>query len=154
MRRKPTNDELAARQHGVVTRTQLLDGGWSPSRIDRELRARRLHQLQRGVFAVGHPALTDHGRWMAAVLACGPGAVLSHHSAAALHRLPVGDNGLTRVTARSVHKRPRIDVHRARLPARDRTTLHRIPVTTVARTLADLAHSLDDKSLHRAVKEA
>jgi hypothetical protein len=52
--------------------------------VDREVAARRLHVIQRGVYAVGHRALTREGRWMAAVLACGPRAVLSHHSAAAL----------------------------------------------------------------------
>jgi very-short-patch-repair endonuclease len=91
---------------------------------------------------------------MAAVLACGPGAALSHQSAAALWGLPVNDNGLTRVVAPSVHDRRCIDVHRSRLHARDRDTRRAIPVTTVARALADCSHSLDDEALHRAVKEA
>jgi hypothetical protein len=91
---------------------------------------------------------------MAAVLACGPGAVLSHRSAGALWGLPIGDNGLSHVTAPTAHTRRRVDVHRASLDPRDHTVRHGIPVTTLARTLADLAHSLDDASYHRAVKEA
>jgi very-short-patch-repair endonuclease len=147
-------DELARRQHGVVARHQLVDGGWSPSRIARERHARRLHHLHTGVYAVGHRALTDNARWMAAVLACAPDGVLSHHSAAALWGLPVRDNGLTRITTTNRRRRPAILIHRATLDTRDITTRHNIPVTTVARALADLAHSLDDQRYHRVVKEA
>jgi very-short-patch-repair endonuclease len=154
MRRQPIIDRKVAGQHGVIARAQLLDAGWSASQIDREVGARRLHVIQRGVYAVGHSALTREGRWMAAVLACGPGAVLSHHSAAALWGLPVHDNGLTRVTAPTVHSRRGTDVHRAILARRDRTVRRGIPVTSVARALADLAHALDDERYHRVVKEA
>ncbi|MEA2176901.1 MAG: hypothetical protein QOG77_198, partial [Solirubrobacteraceae bacterium] len=93
-------------------------------------------------------------RWMTAVLPCGAGAILSRHSAAAWHGLPVSDNGLTRVTVTSDLRRPRIDAHRAELAPQDRSIRHHIPVASVARTLADLAHTLDDKSLHRVVKDA
>jgi very-short-patch-repair endonuclease len=89
---------------------------------------------------------------MAATLATG--GALSHHSGGALHELPVSDNGLTRVTVTGRARKPRIDAHRADLHPRDRTTRHGIPVTTVARTLVDLSHSLDDESLHRVVREA
>jgi very-short-patch-repair endonuclease len=147
-------DELARRQHGVVARRQLLDNGWSPSRIARERHARRLHRLHAGVYAVGHRALTDKARWMAAVLACGPDGVLSHHSAAALWRLPVRDNGLTRVTATHRRRRPGIVIHRAHLHTQDHTVRHGIRVTTVARTLADISRSLGEERFHRAVKEA
>jgi very-short-patch-repair endonuclease len=152
MRHKSSIDSLAARQFGVVTRAQLLEIGWSPSRIARERRALRLHRIHAGVYAVGHRAIADRGRWLAATLACD--GVLSHHSAAALWELPVADNGLTRITATTERRRARIDAHRADLHPRDRTVRHGIPVTTVARTLADLAHSLDDESLHRVVREA
>ena len=145
-------DRLAGRQHGIVSRTQLLDAGWHRSRIDREVAARRLHRVHAGVYAVGHRAITDRGRWLAATFACD--GDLGHHSAGALWELPISDNGLTRVIAPTAHQRARIDVHRADLHPRDRTTRHGIPVTTVARTLADLAHSLDDESLHRVVREA
>jgi very-short-patch-repair endonuclease len=154
MRRKVRIDDIAGRQHGVVTREQLLGIGWSPSRIDRAMRAGQLHRIHTGVHAVGHRALSDHGRWLAAVLACPTAAVLSHHSAAMLHGLPVSDNGLTRVsTARHV-RRPGFDTHRAHLAPPERTVRHRIPVTSVARTLADLAHTLDEQSLHRTIREA
>ncbi len=136
----------------MITHAQLLDAGWSPSRIDRQVRARWLHRVHRGVYAVGHRALTDRGRWLAATLACD--AALSHHSGGALWELPISDNGLTRVTTSTARRRARIDAHRAHLHPRDRTIRHGIPVTTVARTLVDLSHSLDDQSLHRVVREA
>src|SRR3954469_16548737 len=70
-------------QHGVVARRQLLALGYSHDAIRHRVAAGRLHPVMRGVYAVGRPQLTPKGRWMAAVLACGPGAVLSHDSAAA-----------------------------------------------------------------------
>lgn len=75
---------LAARQLGVVTRTQLLGAGLSRRQIETALSKGRLHLLHRGVYAVGHPALPPRGRELAALLACGPNAVLSHRSAATL----------------------------------------------------------------------
>ena len=78
---------LAGRQHGVVTRAQLRELGFRDSAIDRRVAAGRLHRLHRGVYAVGHRVLSPHGRSMAAVLACGRGAALSHASAAALWEL-------------------------------------------------------------------
>ncbi|HEX5594343.1 MAG TPA: type IV toxin-antitoxin system AbiEi family antitoxin domain-containing protein [Solirubrobacterales bacterium] len=78
---------LAARQHGVVTAKQLAEVGLGRSAISERTRSGRLHRLHRGVYAVGHRAPDWHERWMAAVLACGEGAVLSHHSAAALWKL-------------------------------------------------------------------
>ena len=133
MRHKFSIDALAARQFGVVTRAQLLEMGWSPSRIARDRRALRLHPVYAGVYAVGHRAITDRGRWLAAKVACD--GVLSYQSAGALSELPISDNGLTRVTAATARRRARIDVHRADRQARDRTTRHGIPVTTIARTL-------------------
>ena len=78
---------LAASQHGVVGRRQLLDMGLGGDAIDRRVALGRLHLLHRGVYAVGHPLVTRSGSWMAAVLAAGPNAVLSHHAAAALWRI-------------------------------------------------------------------
>ena len=87
MRRRLATDRtiaaLAERQGGVVSPAQLVAAGVSPQRIDRRLRAGRLHAVHRGVYAVGHRLISDDGRRTAAVLACGPGAVLSHASAAA-----------------------------------------------------------------------
>jgi very-short-patch-repair endonuclease len=154
MRGKVITSTVAGRQHGVVSRKQLLAAGVAGSRIARDLAAGRLHRIHAGVYAAGHRALTDHGRWMAAVLACGPRAVLSHHSAAALWGLPVRDNGLSRVIAPTAHKHRCVVVHRAALAPQDTTTRHRIPVTSVARALADCAHLLDAHTFHRAVKEA
>jgi very-short-patch-repair endonuclease len=145
-------DGLATRQHGIVSRPQLLDAGWHPSRIARELKAGRLHRVHRGVYAVGHRPRTDLARWMAATLACN--GVLSHQSAGALHDLAVIDRGLTHVTARSDLRRPRIHVHRDRLDAADHTKVHNIPVTRIARTLIDLDRVLDDRAFDRVVRDA
>src|SRR5215218_8710774 len=76
--------ELARRQHGVVTRGQLLDLGFSAEAIKHRVQKGRLHPVVRGVYVVGRRDLSREGRWMAAVLACGPGAALSHRCAAAL----------------------------------------------------------------------
>src|SRR3954451_18328618 len=78
---------LARRQHWVVTRAQLLERGLGSRAIRHRLRTGRLHPLRRGVYAVGRADVDSHGRWMAAVLACGPLALLSHESAAALLRI-------------------------------------------------------------------
>lgn len=75
---------LVRAQHGVLTRTQLLKLGISAKGVKHRVATGRLHPLAAGVYAVGRPGLTPHGRWMAAVLACGPDAVLSHRSAAEL----------------------------------------------------------------------
>ena len=76
--------ELAARQHGVVSVRQLAQLGLGKDAVGRRARDGRLHLVRRGVYAVGHTRLTREGRWMVAVLGSGPGAVLSHRSAAAL----------------------------------------------------------------------
>src|SRR4051794_36849988 len=75
---------LADRQHGVVERTQLAKLGLARGAIEWRVQRKRLHPLHRGVYSVGHRVLSGRGRWMAAVLSAGPGAVLSHRSAAAL----------------------------------------------------------------------
>ena len=91
-------------------------------------------------------------RWMAATLACG--GVLSHHSAGALHDLPIRDRGLTHVTARSDLRRPRINIHRSNLDSADHTKIQGIPVTRIARTLIDLDRVLDDRAFDRLVRDA
>jgi predicted transcriptional regulator of viral defense system len=87
---------VAANQHGVVTSTQLCAAGVSASAISDRVKAGRLHRVHRGVYAVGHARLSQHGIWMAAVLACGDGAVLSHQSAAALWRITASHPALPR----------------------------------------------------------
>jgi predicted transcriptional regulator of viral defense system len=79
--------DLARNQHGVVSSDQLRSVGYTPQAIYHRIRTGRLHPLHRGVYVVGRPHVTDHGRWTAAILACGNDAVLSHSSAAALWRI-------------------------------------------------------------------
>src|SRR3978361_1609010 len=78
---------VAARQHGVVTQRQLREAGMGRAAISRRTASGRLHRLHQGVYAIGYPVASREGRWMAAVLASGDGAVLSHMSAAALWEL-------------------------------------------------------------------
>src|SRR2546423_12455129 len=78
---------LALAQHGVVSHSQLLELGLSASAVRNRVARHSLHRIQEEVYAVGHRSLTREARWMAAVLACGPAAVLCHHSALALHGL-------------------------------------------------------------------
>jgi hypothetical protein len=147
---------LARRQYGVVTRVQLLALGLTARQIDRRLAAGRLQRLHAGVFAVGPVAVQREGRWLAAVLACGEGALLSHRSAATLWRIRDGEGPRPDVTVAlpAGRRHPRIAVHRARLIWPDRARLHRIPVTSVARTLVDLAHELEPDELERAYRQA
>src|SRR4051794_23560054 len=130
----------AERQHGVVTRAQLLADGIGRRAIDRRITTGLLRPLHRSVFAVGHRALRREAWWMAAVLAAGPGAALSHRSAAAFWR--IRNDGRTRIEI-SVpkHRRstPRLEMHAIDMAADDVTIEDGIRVTTPARTLFDLA---------------
>jgi very-short-patch-repair endonuclease len=150
--------ELAARQHGVVTADQLRSCGLNRGGIEHRLAVRRLQRLYRGVYAFGHRELTTAGRLLAAVLACGPGAVLSHFSAAVLWALlrpeygPV-DVTVPRRTGRA--KRPGIRIHSVRdLDPRDVTVKDGIPVTTPAKTLIDLNAVVGDRLVERAFEQA
>ena len=148
---------LAARQHGVVGRSQLAELGFGRGAIHHRLAAGRLHRLHPAVYAVGHTRLTDRGRWMAAVLACGTGAFLSHQSAGALWGLRPTSRATIDVTTPG-RTRPissGISVHRVRHPhSDDRCVRDGIPVTTVARTLLDLAEVVSPTQLRRAFEEA
>lgn len=131
---------LAEGQHGVVARRQLSALGLGREAIGRRVRSGRLHRLHSGVYAVGHRVLSPHARWMAAVLACGPGAVLSHHSAAALWGIRDNRDGPIDVSSpRKGKSHGSIRRHEARLPPDEITVHHGIPVTTVPRTIFDLA---------------
>ncbi len=147
---------VASRQHGVVTREQLRSVGIGDGSVSWWVRTERLHRLHHGVYAVGHPVVTPEGRWLAAVLACGQGAVLSHRSAAALWGIGVADRGRVDVTVPRTRKGPAgIAVHRARrLAADETTTLRTIAATTLPRTLADLADVLPERRLARVIHEA
>jgi very-short-patch-repair endonuclease len=149
---------IAARQHGVVTLGQLSAVGLSRNAVSRRCKAGRLHRLHRGVYAVGHPALSWQRKWMAAVLSGGDGAVLSHRSAAELWRLLSPRGGPVHISTPSLNGRDNragVRVHRRRsLPIRDRTERHGIPVTTPARTVADLRSTVPDAVRRRAIRQA
>lgn len=146
---------LAETQHGVVAREQLAALGVGRGAIERWLGRGRLHRLHRGVYAVGHRAVSREGRWLGAVLASGLGARLGRRSAGALWE--VRDSSRTRVEVIvPVARRPRPGIELFRSPLRpDEVTVHRgIPVTTPARTLLDLAAILSPGALERAVARA
>ncbi|HEY3020607.1 MAG TPA: type IV toxin-antitoxin system AbiEi family antitoxin domain-containing protein, partial [Solirubrobacteraceae bacterium] len=143
---------LAERQHGVAARWQLLALGIGAGAIKYRLASGRLHEIHRGVYAVGHRVLSMRGRWMAAVLAAGRGAVLSHRAAAALWGIRGGT--AVEVTSERHCRRAGLLVHRATLPPDEVTTRAGIPVTTVARTLLDLAAVLPRHDVESAFHEA
>lgn len=145
---------LTRAQHGVIARAQLLDLGMSPDAIRRRLATGRLHEVHRGIYAVGRKELSRHGELMAAVLACGPGARLSHRSGAELWGICPRHGGPidVAVSAAFRHRRAGIRSHRRDDP-RPRYR-HRIPVADPISILIDLATCLTDEDLEDAVNEA
>ncbi|HEY3726564.1 MAG TPA: DUF559 domain-containing protein, partial [Solirubrobacteraceae bacterium] len=114
-----------------------------------------LHRVHRGVYAVGHTRISLRAHWMAAVLACGPNAVLSHRAAAALYDLRASTTGPIDVTSKKRHNLQGIRCHRVRtLSPKDTTTVDGIPVTTIARTLLDLAETLPPQQLRTTLESA
>jgi len=149
--------ELAGRQHGVVARRQLLALGFNAREIEHRVGRGRLHLVMRGVYAVGWPQMTQERHWMAAVLACGDRAVLSHRSAAALWNIGTERNGIVdiSVTRRAELKRPGLHVRgRPSLSTTDTVTRDGIPVTSLTQTLLDLATELPERRVERAINEA
>lgn len=149
--------ELAARQHGRVALAQLSALGLTPGGVAGRVRSGRLHRVQRGVYAVGHRIETKESVYTAAVLACGPGAVLSHRSAADHQGLRPCARASVEVTVPGERGRclRGIDSHAsATLHPRDRALVAGIPCTTVGRTLLDLAEVIDRQGLARAVEQA
>jgi very-short-patch-repair endonuclease len=149
--------EFAARQHGVVSLEQLLRLGLSAEAVWKAVAAGRLHRVHREVYAVGRAELTAKGRWMAAVLACGDGALLSHASGAALRGLRQTAAALIDVTVPRLSpvSRPGIRVHRhPDLTPADVTEFDGIPVASVSRTLLGLATFLREPQLERACDQA
>ena len=146
---------LASRQHGVVSLQQLRELGLTRHRIEARVEAKRLYRLHRGVYAVGHEALTPRSHFIAAVYACGPGSLLSHRAAGALQGL-LDSTGVIEVTAkRGCKPKPGVVVHRSRhVHPDDRAQVDGIPTTSVARTLVDLADVLNERQLTRAVRQA
>ncbi len=147
---------LADRQYGVVARRQLLALGVGNRAIGDRLAAGLLIPLHRGVYAVGHRRLRIEGRWLAAVLAAGDGAVLSHRDAAALHgmRKAPGSRKVNVTTPTRASSTPALWVHdRHRLTAEEVTTVRGIPATSPARTLVDLAPMLTAGQLSATLGE-
>jgi hypothetical protein len=141
----------------VVAREQLLALGYTKSAIEHRVRIGRLHLVLRGVYAVGRPRLNREGRWMAAVLACGPHAALSHRSAAALWRFGKEHEDYIDVTVRrdSEARLRGIRCHRRpALPLSAITTRLNIPLTQPVQTFLDLATVTGPKGLERAINEA
>jgi very-short-patch-repair endonuclease len=148
---------FAEAQHGVVSRRQLSALGLARGAIAHRIAIGRLHVVHRGIYAVGHRRLTARGRWMAAVLACPDGALLSHLTASALWGLPTPASLEVDVTVvgRSRGRIPGLRLHRTEtLLAADRATRDNIPVTSVARTLLDLAEVVSVPQLRRSIAEA
>jgi very-short-patch-repair endonuclease len=149
---------IAARQHGVVSFGQLLAAGVGKDAVIRRVHAGRLHRVHRGVYSVGHAGLSQEGRWMAAVLACGDTAVLSHRSAAELLRLLPVARGAIHVTIPDLGgraRRPGIHIHRSGTLTDGQTTCRRsIPLTSPVRTLADLGGQVSAAQLRQATRQA
>jgi very-short-patch-repair endonuclease len=148
---------IGAAQHGVVTLSQLNQAGMDKSGVTRRVAAGRLHRIHRGVYAVGHAGLSNEGRWMAAVLACGPGAVLSHRAAAEHWALLDPTRGIIDVTVPGSGgraKRPGLRLHRSYLLGSSTTRRDRIAVTTPGRTLADLRRCVPAPIYRRARRQA
>ena len=147
---------LARSQHGVLAHEQLRALGYSAEAIRHRVADGRLHRRYRGVYAVGRPGLSRFGGWMAAVLASGRGASLSHHSAAELHGIRPRFAGPVHVTVpvSGRHAQSGIVLHRRALREQDLSERDGIRVTSPVLTLVDLASMLDRAALTAAVNEA
>jgi len=147
---------VAARQYGIVTVGQLGEAGLDSAAIGRRVRAGRLHRVGRGVYAVGHTALSEQGRWLAEALKAGDGAALGLFAAAKLlevwrYRVPLIDV----VVPRNPRVKTSARLHRCRnLDPRDVTVFRGIPVTTFARTAVDLTDELTKWELTNLIHEA
>jgi very-short-patch-repair endonuclease len=146
--------EIAGPQHGVISREQLFALGLGKDAIQLRLRAGRLLRLHRSVYAVGHRNRSRESVWMAAVLAGGQGTVLSNRPAGAAWAICASAGRVEVTVPRQKRPNRRIVFHHAVLPADERTVRDGIPITTVPRTLLDLAATLDPRQLERAINEA
>ena len=139
----------------MLSREQLLGLGLGKDAIQHRIASERLHRLHAGVYAVGHQVIPREGRWMAAVLASGPGAVLSHWSAA--HLWMIRPNSRTRIDVTVAHRcrssKP-IRRHISEVPDDERTVEEDIPVTTVPRTILDLAATEDADTVENLLRES
>ncbi len=147
-------ERIGSRAHGIVTRDEAIEAGVTRAEIAHRLEIGSLLSVHRAVYRLGHRAPSDMARYMAAVKACGEGAVLSGLAAAHLHRLLRTRPAKVEVTSPKDRRIPGLHIHRARrLPVR-RTHCHGIPVTTIAQTLVDITPRLTDEQLGRACHEA
>lgn len=145
---------LATRQFGVVAYRQLIELGLTRNQIANRVACGRLHRIYRGVHAVGHRKLSRQGWWMAAVLSGGEGAVLSHRPAGAEWNLRAW-NGRAAITVPRWRRGPAaVEIHSCSLPFDEITVKDGIAITTVPRTILDLATILDHHALARVVEEA
>jgi very-short-patch-repair endonuclease len=145
---------IARRQHGVVTRKQLLDARVSKEEIRWRIKRGALLVVHPGVYRVGHKAPSIEARYIAAVLACGEGAVLSGMAAGYLWGLIKGSAPPPEVTTPKDRKVKGVQIRRARRRETEATTHHGIPITTVPRTLVDISSMLSSADLARACHEA
>lgn len=148
---------VAERQHGLISLDQLQGMGMAEATVHKRAESGSLHRVRSGVYAVGYLGMDLNQRRMSAVLACGPKAVLSHRSAAALWGIRDDDRASIDVTAPNRRGRipEDIDAHRDHcLLGADRTTLDGIPCTSLARTLLDLAAVVPVWELRKALSEA
>lgn len=144
---------LAGRQRGYVTRQQLLDLGAGPGTIKYRVAKGALIVVHAGVYAVGHAPVSAPDRAYAAVLACGPDAVLSHGTAASLWGIDKRWRTPFEVTVPSTRRRPGIRIHRTKLTRGDIRRHDGIRVTSPARTVLDISPRLTDRALTRAVND-
>ena len=148
---------LAEHQHGLVALAQLAELEVSAEMIRSRVRRGLWHRLHRGVYSVGHRPITSEARWLGAVLACGDGALLSHRSAAALWEIRPSSSARIDVTAtgRRGYGNQAIALHRATtLAPVDRAARRGVPVTTLPRTIVDLATVVSLASLEYAIHRA
>jgi hypothetical protein len=147
---------LARSQHGVVARRQLLELGMGARAIDGRIQGERLHELFRGVFVVGVRRISRKGRWMAAVLAAGDGALLSHRSAARLWRIlpPAAEWADITCPLGRVVRRKGIVSHGSAVADDEWLVEDAIPVTSPFRTIFDLAAVAEKREVERALHEA
>lgn len=146
-------ERIASRQHLVVTSAQLYEAGLSPKTIAHRVATGRLTRLHHGVHRLG-PADAPRTREAAALLACGPGSHLSHHTAGTRYGLPLDAGALIHVTTPNRRTHANLEIHRASVPRADRALREGLRLTAPARTLSDLAPLVDARTLRRLVEEA
>jgi hypothetical protein len=149
--------QLAAARHGIVSRRELLDAGIPAHIIDERVKQRRLVLVRRGVYAVGHRELRREGEWLAAVLSFGPAAVLGHRSAAALWDLddaPVWPIHVVTGERSGRRRRRGVTAHWTLVPGPERSVHRAVPVTSVERTILDVAAVVAVRPLEQLIRRA